>query len=242
MSSTYKEKIGIWDWYEEESVISTNDTIKEYVEKLGKNIVVSAIHQTGGRGRRGNKWQEITGNLYFTYTQEAEVQELSKIVCIVGLSLAKTIKQRYKAGDIKIKWPNDVFLNGKKLSGILLENIKDTLWAIGIGVNVEKAPVLEGMPYQATSLKESGLILDRIELLHYYLQQFLSDMQEYRKNGFDKIRREWLDMAKGYKEKIKIKTEREVKEGFFEDIDDNGYLILKTNKGTEKIIAGDLFI
>ena len=135
-----------------------------------------------------------------------------------------------------IKWNLDY----KKV--VLLENIKDTLWAIGIGVNVEKAPVLEGMPYQATSLKESGLILDRIELLHYYLQQFLSDMQEYRKNGFDKIRREWLDMAKGYKEKIKIKTEREVKEGFFEDIDDNGYLILKTNKGTEKIIAGDLFI
>ena len=71
MSLIYKTKIANWEWYEAESVISTNDTVKEQVSELGNNIVISAIHQTGGRGRRGKSWQEIVGNLYFTYTQEA---------------------------------------------------------------------------------------------------------------------------------------------------------------------------
>ena len=242
MSLIYKTKIANWEWYEAESVISTNDTVKEQVSELGNNIVISAIHQTGGRGRRGKSWQEIVGNLYFTYTQEAEAQELSKIVCIVGLSLAKVIKRLSPQSDVKIKWPNDVFLEGKKMSGILLEHIQNNLWAIGIGINVVGAPILEGMSYQATSLKENGIALDRTEIMRYYLKQFSEDMEEYRHNGFKNIREQWLDKAKNYHQEIMVKTEKETKKGRFEDLDDNGYLILKTTQGTERIIAGDLFV
>ena len=242
MSLVYKEKIVKWDWYDADSVISTNDTVKEKVCEFGKNIVISAIHQTGGRGRRGKKWQEIVGNLYFTYTQEAEAQELSKIVCIVGLSLAKVITSLSPQSDVKIKWPNDVFLEGKKMSGILIENIEKNIWAIGIGINVAGAPVLERENYQATSLKENGIVLDRTEILRYYLEQFSEDMKEYHHNGFKNIREQWLGKAKNYHQEIMIKTEKETKKGRFEDLDDNGYLILKTTQGTERIIAGDLFV
>lgn len=238
----YKEKISSWDWYEAESVISTNDAVKEEVSPLGENIIISAIHQTGGRGRRGKNWQEIVGNLYFTYTQEASAQELSKIVCIIGLSLAKVIKALSPQSDVKIKWPNDVFLEGKKMSGILIENIKENIWAIGIGINVEGAPKLEGTNYQATSLKENGIELDRTEILRYYLNQFSEDMEEYRRNGFKNIRAQWLQMARNYHQIITVKTEKETKEGIFEDLDGNGYLILKTQQEEERIIAGDLFV
>ncbi len=242
MSLVYKEKIVKWDWYEAESVISTNDTVKEKVCELGRTIVISALHQTGGRGRRGKNWQEIIGNLYFTYTQEAGAQELSKIVSIVGLSLAKVIKKLSPQSDVQIKWPNDVFLEGKKMSGILIENIEKDIWGIGIGINVVGAPILEGTNYQATSLKENGIELDRTEILHYYLKQFFEDMEEYRRNGFKNIREQWLKIAKNYRQEITVKTERETKTGVFEDIDDNGYLILKTKQGEERIIAGDLFV
>ncbi len=242
MSLIYKEEIESWTWYEAESVFSTNDTVKEEISGLGNNIVISAKCQTGGRGRRGKTWQEILGNLYFTYTQVASAQELSKIVCIIGLSLAKVIKALSPQSDVKIKWPNDVFLEGKKMSGILIENIKENLWAIGIGINVEGAPKLEGANYQATSLKENGIALDRTEILRYYLNQYSEDMKEYRRNGFRHIREQWLKIAKNYHQEITVKTEKETKEGIFEDLDDNGYLILKTQQGEERIIAGDLFV
>ncbi len=242
MSLVYKAKIANWEWYEAESVVSTNDTIKEMLPIYGKDIVISAISQTGGRGRRGRSWQEKKGNLYFTYGQEAPAYELSRIVCLVGLSLAKVIKRLDSKKDVKIKWPNDVFLEGKKVSGILIENIGENLWGIGIGVNVKESPNLKGAPYKATSLRECGINLDRTELMQYYLEQFSTDMKAYQDKGFSELKEQWKSMAKNFQGKIKIKAEKGIKRGIFKDIDDNGYLILSTEEGEERIIAGDLFI
>ena len=142
MLPVYKEKITLWDWYEIESTGSTNDEIKRLVPSSGSSVALSAIRQTGGRGRRGRGWQEIEGNLYLTFSLDIPAAELSRYVCLIGLSLAETVKEIAPQSDVRIKWPNDVFLGGKKLSGILLENICGSLWAVGIGVNVAAAPEL----------------------------------------------------------------------------------------------------
>ena len=139
MLPVYKEKIALWDWYEIESTGSTNDEIKRLVPSSGSSVALSAIRQTGGRGRRGRGWQEIEGNLYLTFSLNIPAAELSRYVCLIGLSLAETVKEIAPQSDVRIKWPNDVFLGGKKLSGILLENICGSLWAVGIGVNVAAA-------------------------------------------------------------------------------------------------------
>lgn len=153
MLPVYKEKIALWDWYEIESTGSTNDEIKRLVPSSGSSVALSAIRQTGGRGRRGRGWQEIEGNLYLTFSLDISAAELSRYVCLIGLSLAETVKEIAPQSDVRIKWPNDVFLGGKKLSGILLENICGSLWAVGIGVNVAAAPELSGTGYEAGSLK-----------------------------------------------------------------------------------------
>lgn len=237
------EQIAQWIWSDIETTTSTNDAIKTIIAQTNKkNIVVSAKHQTGGRGRRGHKWQEIEGNLYFTYSLEILPQELSRIVCLVGLSLAKTVKKLNPEKKVQIKWPNDVFVEGKKLSGILLENVKDNLWAIGIGVNITGAPQLENSVYKATSLRECGIILDRIDFLRYYLKNFATDLIQYQQEGFQSLKKEWLNIALNYQKQITVKTATSEKKGIFLTIDDNGYLILKTNAGEERITAGDLFI
>ena len=241
MSCLYKEKIANWDWYDAECVSSTNDEIKKLV-KPNTSIVVSAIRQTSGRGRRGRTWNGIDGNLYFTYNLAIQLPELSRIVCLIGLSLARTVKSFLPQNTVQIKWPNDVFLEGKKLSGILLENIQEDLWAIGIGVNIVGKPNLENSSYQATALKEYGFQLDRTDFLRYYLQNFAEDMVKYRQNGFAAIREQWLNMALNLQQEIVVKTEKETRKGIFLTLDDNGYLILKTEQGQERIIAGDLFI
>ena len=230
MSCSYKEKIASWEWYDANIVSSTNDEIKKLFLKE-KNIVLSAIEQTNGRGRRGRDWKGETGNLYFSYSLEINLKELSQIVCIVGLSLAKTILSYAKNLDIKIKWPNDVFVENRKISGILIENAKDNLWIIGIGVNIVSSPKLSNSIYEATSLKENNINITREEFLKQYLKTFHQDYSSYKQNGFDSVKQEWLKMALNYQKEITIKTEKEIKTGIFLNLDDNGYLILKTNNG-----------
>lgn len=241
MLSFYKEKIAAWDWYDFPKVTSTNDTIKDFSsEKLP--VVISAIEQTGGRGRRGRKWEPVAGNLYFTFSLEIPLNELSRYVCLIGLSLAKTIQGYAPNQDIKIKWPNDVFLAGKKLTGILIEKIRDNTWAVGIGVNIVDSPKLSNLLYQATSLKEEGIITDRVDFLHRYLHQLTKDLEQYKSNCFQPLKEEWQALALNIGQQITIENEALTQTGIFLKLDDNGYLILKTDKGEVRIIAGDLFI
>ena len=240
MSSYYKKQLAAWAWYDMPSVTSTNDEIKVLID--GNPIVISAERQTGGRGRRGRKWQGIDGNLYFTYSQEIPIAELSRYVCIIGLSLAKTVKALSPTANVSIKWPNDVYLNGKKLSGILVENIKDNLWAVGVGVNIAGSPKITDMPYQATSLKENGINCERTVFLAQYLEQFFTDVTQYKNKGFVPLKEEWLKYALNLGQKITIKNDTYVKTGVFLTLDENGYLILKNKDKEERIIAGDLFI
>ncbi len=241
MLSVYRGKIAHWSWFEAETVGSTNDEIKKMVPDKGKYIVFSAVHQTKGRGRRGRIWHGLEDNLFFTYSIKIEPVELGRIVCMTGLSLAKTVKKIEPSSQIRIKWPNDVFLEGKKLSGILIENINEDLWAIGIGVNIVSAPVLTDMPYQAVSLRECGISLDRTEFLRYYLNEFAADMELYQQQGFAAIKEQWCTLALNYQQEISIRTETGVKNGKFADIDNNGYLLLKTCGRVERIMAGDVF-
>ena len=241
MSFTYKEKILDWNWYDEECLDSTNNAIKQ-IQAENFPAVISAVKQTGGRGRRGRSWISINGNLYFTFNYEIELNELSRYVCIIGLSLIKTIISYNIDADVKIKWPNDVFFSGKKITGILIENISEKNWAIGIGVNIAGSPHLNDMPYQATSLSEQNIKTDRIDFLKKYLTQFKLLSDQYKKQGFSTIKTEWLRYALNLGREITIKNDDTIKKGIFLTLDDNGYLILKVKDNEERIIAGDLFI
>ena len=240
MSYTYKEKILNWDFYEIDTTSSTNDDIKRFYQE--EDIILSAIRQENGRGRRGNIWQSNEGNLYFSYSLKFNTKDLSKLVCIVGLVLAKTIKHISKESNVQIKWPNDVFLENKKVSGILIENIRDDIWCIGIGVNIHNSPSISNNKYQATSLKENAINIARVDFLKQYMAIFQKELDTYKNKNFLTIKEEWLSMALNYKKIITIQTEKELKTGLFLTLDDDGYLVLENNGIKERIIAGDLFI
>lgn len=241
MPYSYKNKISRWDWYDAPSVTSTNDSIKELIDAKNQYIVLSAKRQTKGRGRRGNSWQEMEGNLYFTYSCEIALKDLSRYVCLTGLSLALAVKNLLPANKVEIKWPNDVFVEDKKISGILFENISNNLWAIGIGVNIKGAPKLAAGSYAATSLKELGADTDRTEFLKAYLEMFEDIITQYEHKGFAPLKEKWLSLAKNLNKEVSIKVENNLKTGIFLTLDDNGYLLLKTDNKTEQIIVGDLF-
>lgn len=241
MYSFYKKKIAQWNWYDFEQVSSTNDVIKE-LDKEQLPAVISAKEQTNGRGRQGRLWHGLEGNLYFTFSLKISHSCLSRYVCIIGLSMAKTIKKIAPKADVKIKWPNDIFLHNKKITGILIENIKDDVWAVGIGVNIKASPAIKDMPYQATSLKENGIESERTEFLEKYMKELNADINEYQQKGFEFIKKQWLEMALNLGKEITVKNGNTEKIGQFLTLDENGYLILKRENKEERIIAGDLFI
>ena len=131
------------------SVTSTNDVaIKKIRQGFLSGIIISK-KQTKGRGRYGNKWISIKNNLFmsvfFNLNKNKNLKNLTSSTCkIVQKSLLKLVKKK-----IKIKKPNDLLINEKKLCGILQETIfyKSKKFAIvGIGINVDRSPIIVNYP------------------------------------------------------------------------------------------------
>ena len=136
--------------------------------------VVRAEKQEGGYGRKGNAWYSPEGGLYFSVIlPKSNIDDLQTMTILAAFSVAKTIKEQFGAEPF-VKLPNDVYLNGKKICGILTENviagdIKSSVIGIGINTNIGYFPVdLAG----ATSLKiELGKTIDNNDILEQSISQ-----------------------------------------------------------------------
>lgn len=213
-----------------ETCTSTNDIAKD----LPPYTAVYAGRQTNGRGRMGRTWYDGQGNL-MTSIVLPRPQNAQIFSFLASLAVAKSIAFLSP----RIKWPNDILVDGKKICGILLETFEDKL-IIGIGVNIESCPKT-GMLYETTCLKEHGRSVDAKRLLSDILQNLSFMIETFEKTGFKTIRLEWLEFACGIGQTITVNLPNESVSGIFEGIDENGALILKTDK-VQLITAGDVFM
>ena len=175
-----------------DSVDSTNSYAKEHCRSYDptKITCITAEEQTAGRGRLGRKWISPRGkNIYATlfFQLPATAMHLISLAQIMTFSLAKILLNEGLSP--KIKWPNDVQLNGKKLSGVLCETsfhdkTVDLFLGIGLNVNME-AELLSHVGQPATSLMvETRKEWDRTLLLKKLLKQFAKDLESFKKGGF----------------------------------------------------------
>lgn len=120
-----------------ESIDSTSDYLKNKKNIKEFDLAIAEI-QTKGRGRRGNNWFSSKGMALFSFSLKIDknisIEEYSKLPLVIGISVLRGIK-RIEELDLKFKWTNDIYLDDKKLSGILVEKVND-FFIIGIGVNV----------------------------------------------------------------------------------------------------------
>ena len=211
---------------------------------------VASPHQTAGRGRRGRAWATEPGNLAATALLLVDSATAATLGFVAGLSLDEALRRLAPslglpsaAGDrdrLRLKWPNDVLLDGAKLAGIGLEaeavgEGRLTL-AVGIGVNVASAP--EGLPYPATALAALGLPLTAADVLAALSDAFAGIAGIWDGGrGFAAIRALWLDRAAGLGTGIAVRTGDEIVEGTFETIDADGRLILAGPDGRLRAIA-----
>ena len=148
-----------------DTVSSTNDTAAQYANEPGNDgLVIIAEYQTAGKGRAGNKWFSEKGQsllcsvLLINEELNAELLSLT-----IAVATAEAIDET-----ARIKWPNDIILNGKKVAGILLESKQSEhgrVYIIGIGINCHQKEFPSEFNSAATSIDlESGKICDRILL------------------------------------------------------------------------------
>ena len=203
------------------------------------NTIIIAQKQTSGKGKGNRVWNsENNNNLYFSLIIEANNNKLdySQVSFITSVAMRYAISEfDNKNNSIISKWPNDILINNKKAVGILLEFDNNKL-IIGPGVNINFFP--DNVNFNATSLKNEGIIVDKYTLLKRFLANFDYLFKEWEQNGFSSIRTKWLKSSYKLHQTIKVGDI----EGIFEDIDNDGTLIVKMANGKYHFVkSGDVF-
>lgn len=234
---------------------STNDEMRRRaVDGCPNNTVVWALEQTKGRGRRGRDWISAPGNLFCSILQKPTVSiaQCAKASFVVALAIHSAISEAVGETDCKVecKWPNDVLIDGQKISGILLESqskpfVQDQPnsldWLIvGIGINLAHSPA--DTPYPSGYVNAYRKIpLSCEEMLEILLRHFQIWFETWETLGFAPIREAWMERAKGIGGEIIVNLESEQLIGTFESLDQDGALVLRTSHGERLISAGDVF-
>lgn len=231
-----------WKIIEFEELGSTNDKALEYSASAAKGscTVIKAQRQTNGRGRRGHTWTGLDGNLFFSMLFEFDIAWAGRLSVISALSLGKCIKKLASEADVQFKWSNDVLLGGAKASGILLEKGSGDFIVDGIGVNIKHSPDGKDMPYPVTSLAEYGINVSADDFLRLYLDIFSEDMTILEKEGFEPLRRQWMQNARGLGGRVSVDSGKGAVKGIFEGIDGSGFMVLNTDGKKRVISAGDV--
>jgi len=230
-------------------VSSTMDEARRLAEEgAEEGTLVWGREQTGGRGRLGRQWVSPRGNLYLSLVLRPEVPlgEAAQFGFVAALAIGEAIGSVAPPVDVTYKWPNDVLVNGRKVSGVLLEAASRPDGALdfivlGCGINLLSFP--EGTGYPATCLRfEGAREVTEEELLEAFARHFLAWTSRWRDEGFAAVRKVWLRHADRLGEQIKVNLPRETLEGRFEDLDESGRLRLRLPDGScRHISSGDVF-
>jgi len=227
---------------------STNSTAKDLAhDGAEEGTIVIARTQNQGRGRFDRIWQSPEGGVYLSFILRPRIsaEKTSLLPFVAALALTKTIESYGLCATIK--WPNDVRVNGKKIAGILLESevIGDTInyvvVGIGMNLNIDMTHLSADIQPRSTSMiHELGSPVDYHEFLQTFFIQFGSFYKLFVEQQYDRIIDEWKNHTDTLGKTIRVQTSTETLQGIASDIDQSGFLLLRTERGeTKKIMSGD---
>jgi BirA family biotin operon repressor/biotin-[acetyl-CoA-carboxylase] ligase len=233
-----------------QSLDSTNKYLQEQAEKSGcSGSVVLAERQTSGRGRRGKTWvSPFAANIYMSILWDFEqgAQALEGLSLAVGVAVRRALIE-VGLEDVRLKWPNDIYIGNKKLGGILLEMIGDPAGhcsvVIGVGINVSMpASIAVNIDQPWTDCcSESDAPIARSRLAALLIDNIFDILNDFESLGFAGYRDEWqeADAFKGLQGTIS--TPRDSVSGTVIGVDNSGAVQLKLKSGEVKsFIGGEL--
>ncbi len=228
-----------------EAVDSTNAEALRRLPGLAGPVWILAGRQLAGRGRRGRAWTDPVGNFAATLalpTSEPPAR-LAQRSFLAALALAEALEGLTGLNNaFALKWPNDVLLEGGKLSGILLESAPSGL-ALGVGVNLRAAPSPEvGAAHPPVSLRAvTGFDIAPEALLAALAARYAEWETAFAARGFAPVRAAFLVRVARLGEPLVARTPSAEYRGRFETIDESGALVLATAEGQMVLPAADVF-
>src|SRR5262245_37965608 len=207
-----------------ESAESTNDEAALLLKKgAADQTVVTAKIQTAGRGRYGRQWISEEGNLFASLILKpgGDTSSWGQIGFVVSLSIAEALLKILPERDVRLKWPNDVLVGGRKIAGVLLEIKPDAKGSdaliAGFGVNCISHPTQADTP--ATNLAaELGGDIAPERVLEGVLEAFEGRYTLWQEKGFPAIRPLWLARAKDLNKQLSVRFGGKEIKGEFVDI------------------------
>lgn len=235
-----------------EVTTSTNADVRKMAEDGAENgLLVVADGQTLGKGRRGRMWESPKGtNLYFSMLLKPDFSpdKASMVTLVAAYSVAKVIRENTGL-DAKIKWPNDIVVNKKKVCGILTEMSMERDYihhiVVGIGINVNEEEFPTEIADMATSLKkEYGSVISRANLLSDILLQFEKDyLTFWAAENLAPLADEYNKLLVNKGALVKVLDPKGEFSGIAGGITDEGMLIVfKENGQIEKVYAGEVSV
>jgi len=212
---------------------------------------IMAKHQTSGRGRRGRGWVSMAGNLFCTglYPASEDAGHDAQKSFVAALAIYDTLTDYVAPDLLSIKWPNDVLLDGKKVSGILLERASGAL-CIGVGINLLSRPEIDDQKtacvidyIEEALLNDPEPILEMPEpVLAILAAKYNHWTARHDSEGFAPIREAWLARAARLGEAIRVNLANESFTGYAQGLGEDGALLIRMDNGqTRSIHAGDIF-
>lgn len=207
---------------------------------------ITAASQSAGRGRRGSTWVSAPGNLYATLLlrDPSPADAAPQLSFVAALALHDGLAECASALGplLKVKWPNDLLLGGKKLAGILIEGESDPAFAVAIGIGVNCASHPTETPYPAIDLASSGALVTPARVLAVLSAAMMRRLDQWQRGqGFAGIRADWLKRAAGLGQNIRVRLPERELSGRFQGLDDAGRLLVLGPGGVAAITAGEVF-
>ena len=227
---------------------STNDEARRTIMSglTGSNLII-ANTQTSGRGRRGRKWVSPAGGIYMSLTwplNESFIQPQS--LSLVSAISVKQSLESWSQVPLKLKWPNDLLVEGKKLAGILLElqTSKPTDHiVVGVGINYSLTDAQKNsIDRKVIDVKELTENLPaREEIVVSICTNLIENSRKFFSQGFDHFKRIWNASDCYSRSNIVIKSGKSEKLGKSLGVDDQANLIIETDLGQELISSGEIY-
>ncbi|CNL90947.1 bifunctional biotin--[acetyl-CoA-carboxylase] ligase/biotin operon repressor BirA [Yersinia kristensenii] len=228
-------------------VDSTNQYLLDRISELKSGDACVAEYQQAGRGRRGRQWVSPFGaNLYLSMFWRLEQGPAAAmgLSLVVGIVMAEVL-HKLGAGQVRVKWPNDLYLNDKKLAGILVELTGKTGDAaqlvIGAGINLTMRESTTNVISQDwINLQEAGVIIDRNKLTAELLSELRLAVVKFENEGLSAFISRWREMDNYLDRPVKLIIGNQEIFGIVRGIDQQGALLLEQNGNVKPYIGGEI--
>lgn len=247
----FRRTIGRKIEYHEEVESTNAEALLLAQQDAPEGTVVIAEAQSSGRGRLDRIWESPPAlNLYLSVIFRPDIPAVSAsiIPLMIGVAVAEVISQ-YCRGRVRLKWPNDVLIEGRKICGILTEmrtradRVSFVIAGIGVNINMQKLHFPRELRETATSLRmETACDIDRLDFAVRLIETLERWYRIFLNGGEDHVRQTWLKYADIIGKRIEVVFKSDIQRGTVVGLDENGALLLQGETGLQQVLAGDVYI